>query len=136
EGSMTSPSLRAKSQLPSSFVQHRLAMECVLPDHILRRIAASTDPRVDAAQGDETTLRSKVLESLDLNASFRLARTGQAESRRSTRQFRRQLRQARRSLQGWAFSAEFTKDRTIYSADNTQRIPGVVARTEGKAATG
>jgi len=67
---------------------------------------------------------------LGLTSSLQTARVGFVESLHARRQLQRAGRQlAPRPL--WEAALPANKDRTIYTASNTQRLPGQVVRGEG-----
>lgn len=87
---------------------------CILPPHILRRIA----------QNGSSQERASALNTLSADMTFRTLRVEQ----------RLQPRTARRAM--GVLSDEGTKQRSIYDAKSTQNLPGTLVRAEGAAATG
>jgi len=106
---------------------HGHPVSCFLPPHILSAIVNS--PRSSAAQ------RSIALDTLNITSSLSNARTGYTESQRSAIQ---QQRLARLSLGKTQLQAAVAGQptRTIYTANNTQKLPGTVVRNEGDPPTG
>ena len=98
---------------------------CILPPHMLESIVQ---------HGRTATQKNRALSMLGINNSLDKARIGFDESERANRQALRALRD---STQRPIVKAVLggTKQRTIYSANNTQRLPGTVVRAEGSAAT-
>lgn len=95
----------------------------ILPPHI----QAALIERGDADQ------RLRALEALQIDATFRTARVGRDSLAIPRRQGRRL---ARAPLWLKQSAVEPTKDRTIYTAQHRQRLPGSVVRVEGEEAIG
>ena len=100
------------------------AIFCILPPHILNSIILRGN--------DEQRKRALIV--LGLNQSFDTARVGFDESKRIMRQAQRtrRLTSASRFFQ----LAGGQKNRTIYTANHTQRLPGNRVRSEGDPPTG
>src|SRR6478672_8245340 len=93
--------------------RHRHSIFCILPPHILRQIAMNgTNPE-----------RAAALNTLATDQTFRAMR---ADDR---------LAPAAPKRAG-VLAVEGEKQRTIYSAQNQQNLPGVLVRAEGAKATG
>ena len=92
---------------------HRHSIFCILPPHILREIAMNgTVPE-----------RAAALDTLATDQTFRAMR---ADDRLTPPA----------PVQAGVLSVEGEKQRTIYSAQNQQNLPGVIVRTEGAPPTG
>src|SRR6476660_6511220 len=91
---------------------HRHSLHCILPPHILERLAQSDDPRH----------RELALATLSYDTSVR------------TRRISEQLVQAL-SVSA-APSVTPHKQRAIYTANHTQTLPGTLVRSEGQGASG
>jgi len=103
----------------------RNPLHCVLPPHILNSIAQKGTPRQ----------RERALRNLSFDTSFSHARVGFDESKREERQaMRQQRRLAGRSMLEASVAGQ--PQRTIYTANNTQKIPGTPVRNEGDQPTG
>jgi len=92
---------------------HRDPIFCILPPHVLQSIA----------QNGNTRQRSRALQTLLMDQTVRSLRTGGAPNRAATR-----------AAIPRASSGQ--KQRTIFSAHNTQNLPGEIVRTEGSADSG
>jgi len=90
--------------------------------------------------------RKAALQTLQLDQSFRLVRTGASAQARPFRQARRRFRQGSRSAREiwlgspWGVQAEDglkpAQDRTIYTAGQRSILPGKVVREEGVTSAG
>jgi Zn-dependent metalloprotease len=80
--------------------------------------------------------RDGALDALHTDASFRASRIGTLESRRPLLAVRRAARRARRLAAPFAQALGAQKRRAIFSAKNTQRLPGTLVRSEGSGLTG
>jgi Zn-dependent metalloprotease len=89
---------------------HRHSIFCIVPDYVLRRIAQNGTP----------TQRSAALQTLAIDKTFTVMRA-------------MHIMPASRGL---SLAAPGTKQRTIYTADHTQNLPGTVVRNEGGPASG
>lgn len=100
----------------------------IVPEHMLQAIALN-HPEAD--------VRARALDSLSLSHSLTVARVGYDESQRPLRQ---QLREQRLfgggGLLAAAAAGPSLEDRTIYNANDRQRLPGDPVRFEGEGATG
>ncbi|PSR56833.1 peptidase M4 family protein [Adhaeribacter arboris] len=94
--------------------QHRHSIFCILPPYILRAIA----------QNGNDQQRSVALQALSDDMTFRNLRTGTRVTAG--------LRRKRPS----AFLVAGEKQRTIFSANQTQTLPGVIVRAEGSKPSG
>lgn len=92
--------------------RQRHSIFCILPPHILRHVAENGTPRERAA----------AIRTLTTDQTFRITRTEQMVLGRATRIS--------------TIAADGEKRRTIYTANNTQSMPGVLARAEGSEPTG
>jgi hypothetical protein len=118
----------------------RNPLYCIVPPHVLERLAR--ERLGTAADERERTAALVVLDTLTITESFRVARIMKPSLERrppqwGPRLFRRQ-RRALRSAQGGgrlAAALEFAKHRTIYSAQDRYKIPGVKVRSEGQGPT-
>jgi Zn-dependent metalloprotease len=92
---------------------HRHSIFCILPPHILHEIAVNGDKQE----------RTAAVQTLATDQTFR--------------SFRADLRLTNPSpaSQSMSLAAEGEKRRTIYTANNTQNLPGTVMRTEGAPPT-
>jgi Zn-dependent metalloprotease len=100
-------------------------IHCVVPTYLLDQLAR---------KGTEAQ-REFVLNTIQLDGSFRSARVGFSEMLGPMRRARRAMRQAL----GWAALAaaqECVPERTIYDAQNKRRKPGRKVRGEGDPPTG
>ncbi len=95
---------------------HRHSILCILPPYILRNIATS--------ENTSTRLRNMALNALSIDTTFRSLRMGP----RITSDLNKKLPSS--------FAMAGDKQRTIFTANNTQTFPGVVVRTEGSAPSG
>lgn len=120
-------------------VGQRRPLSCLLPDYVLARIVetlAEGEPgflaRGERSDERRSRLARAALVTLTTTGSLKVARVGQAELQRGSRQVRRRVRAAR-----WQAGAAptCTKDRIVYDAGNRQRLPGTPARREGEAPT-
>jgi len=75
------------------------------------------------------------MQTLLPDQSFRSSRIALNESTRLLPRTQRRRRFAR-ARQRWAAALEFNEQRSIYSADNTTRLPGRLVRSEGQPPTG
>jgi Zn-dependent metalloprotease len=98
---------------------------CVVPPHVLASIAERGNP-------DQ---RRRAMQTLLPDQSFRSSRIALNESTRPFRKLQRRRRFAR-ARQRWAAALEFEKQRSIYSADNTNKLPGHLVRSEGQSPSG
>ncbi|HEY7152406.1 MAG TPA: M4 family metallopeptidase [Gemmataceae bacterium] len=85
---------------------HRHSIQCIIPPYITERMAQSSDPEV----------RSRALANLTASAAFRAVRV---------------LAQAMPTLMV-AMSPARTKHRLVYDAQQTDRLPGSLVRSEGQ----
>lgn len=85
---------------------------CILPPHILRQIAEN---------GDKEERRAALL-TLTTDQAFRIARAEQTAAEQPSRPA--------------VLSADAVKKRTIYTANNTQSLPGQLVRAEGSNNSG
>src|SRR6266498_1715414 len=95
---------------------HRHSILCILPPYILRNIATS--------ENTSTRLRNMALNAFSIYTTFRSLRMGP----RITSDLNKKLPSS--------FAMAGDKQRTIFTANNTQTFPGVVVRTEGSAPSG
>lgn len=103
----------------------RNPLYCILPPHILESIIKRGTQRQ----------RERALEHLGINHSLHVARVGFDESLRQQRQA---LRQQRLALGKSRFEVALggQKERTIYTANNSFKVPGTPVRSEGAPPTG
>ncbi len=106
----------------------------IIPDALLTRIATSTADVANRERAGGRTLRQSAAETLELSHSLRVARIGRAETRRRITSLRRARRQLLRQRLARA-AAGCDKNRTIYDAEETQRLPGTKVRGEGDPPT-
>ena len=97
---------------------------CILPPHILNAIII---------RGSERQ-RKRALRVLSLTHTFSVSRIGSDESKRSLRQSQRMQRLA--LGRWWQTAAAGEKQRTIFTANHGQRLPGNRLRSEGDPPTG
>jgi Zn-dependent metalloprotease len=95
---------------------------CILPPDLLANIA----------ERGEARHRERAIRTLLEDQSFRSARQGRSSDLRLTRA----LRQQRGQNRPWWMAAEPSPRRTIYSADNSRRLPGQEVRSEGDPDSG
>ena len=89
---------------------HRHPIFCIVPDYVLRRIA----------ENGTASQRSSALQTLAIDQTFQVMRA-------------MHIMPASRGL---SLAAPGTKQRTIYTAANSQNLPGTVVRNEGGPASG
>lgn len=94
---------------------HRHSLHCILPPHLSRHIA----------QNGSKEQRERLLRTLAVDNTFRAMRVARAG-----------LVQAGQRLVPGPMMVESQKQRTIYNVNNSQNLPGTVARTEGQGDTG
>jgi Zn-dependent metalloprotease len=87
-------------------MDHRHSIQCIIPPYITEHLAQSPDPEV----------RSRALANLTASASFRAVR---------------EMAQAMPTLMV-AMSPSRTKHRLVYDAQQTDRLPGSLVRSEGQ----
>jgi Zn-dependent metalloprotease len=114
-----------KPILDHHLATHHHPFHCVMPPHILDSIILKGTSRQ----------RERALRIHGINNSLGHARVGFDESMRATRQALRQQRLVRAKS---ALEANLggQAQRTIYTANNTNNIPGSAVRTEGASPTG
>jgi Zn-dependent metalloprotease len=107
--------------------RHRHPMCCFLPPHILNSIITS--------KYSSDNQRARALDVLSINNSLSNARTGFDESQRAMRQQQRlqRLGAPRARLQA---AVGGQPQRTVYTANHTQNLPGSPVRHEGDPPTG
>ena len=96
---------------------HRHSIFCILPPHILENIASSAD---NVAQ------RQKALAALSIGSTLRTQRLGMALTAPPSPRGRRGH---------WSLK-EVKKQRSLYSAKGTERLPGILVRQEGQGSSG
>jgi len=126
--------------MASNVLLNRNPLCCIVPPHVLERLLRE---RLGTAADERA--RTAVLGALDtitISESFRVARVMKPhlEGRPPLRgpRLRRRQKRALRFAQGrgrLAADLGFAKDRTIYSAQNRYKIPGVKVRSEGQEPT-
>src|SRR5262245_25303789 len=102
-------------------MSHHLTFCSAIPAYILESIDRNGTPRQ----------RQRARETLQLD---RLHRAARRQTSRSVRLFRRNLRVRRLELikRMWAAAIDCEVAREIYDGQNTQKLPGRLARSEGE----
>ena len=98
----------------------RSPLHCVLPPYVLDRILE---------RSQSTRRRRAALRTLRLDGTFRAGRTAMLEALRVKRPGRRALERL------MELTSPPQKNRRVFDARNTRRIPGTLVRTEGNPAT-
>jgi Zn-dependent metalloprotease len=109
-----------------AMIRTPLASGCaILPPHLVTAIAENGNQRQ----------RARALRTLGYDFSLRAARIG-SSSLLAPRRRARQLRRAGANAWWQGAKTPALAERTIYTANNRQRLPGTVARQEGQQETG
>jgi len=110
---------------------HRNPVCCILPSSVLKSLALRGGKTI---LSNGKTLAETALDSLDLTHAFTLVRVGSDESQAPQRQLARLQRVALKA-RGLS-AASGGKNRTIYTANHKQKLPGTPVRAEGDPDTG
>ena len=95
---------------------HRHSIFCILPPYILQSLIENGTPQQ----------RSRALKTLSVDQTLRALRTTKRAS----------ASPGGGRVTGPNFTPDEQKQRTIFNAQNEERLPGIVARTEGSQASG